>query len=307
MKKLNHIPVLLNEVIEIDSTCKDGWKIDCTLGGGGHFFALLKNTSKMIGFDADPKVIENITNLLQKEGFEITERKDEKTFFVNTQLEKQVVLINSNFTNFAKVCKELSINTVSLIIADLGLNMLQLKEEKRGFSFNDGKALLDMRLDPTKVAPTAADLVNGLGDKELVQLLRNFGEVGPAKQYAEKVKRYKQRKPIRTVEDLLIALELNRPFPGIKIHPATKVFMALRIAVNSEFDNLTNLLEQSLNFINNNAKVLIISFHSTEQKIVEQFAKEHLININKNKPSIEEIGRNSSSRSAILNTLFKND
>lgn len=307
MKKVIHIPVLLNEVLEVSETSINGWKIDCTIGGGGHFFALLKNTTNLLGFDADPKVIKNITTLLQNSGFEIKEKTTKTTFFFHHGSNKEAILVNDNFNNLNTVCKELSINKISLVLADLGLNMIQLKQEKRGFSFHDGSASLDMRLDDSLQIPTAADLVNGLGDKELTSLFRKFGNVARAKLYADKIKKYKQKKPIQTVADLLSAIDLNRDFPGMKIHPATQVFMALRIAVNSEFENLKNLLEQSFEFTKNGAKILIISFHSSEQRIIEQFAKEHSLQLKKTKPSIEEIKKNSSSRSATLNILNKYD
>jgi len=310
MTSIEHTPVLLNEVIAESKNLKRGWFVDCTLGGGGHFFALSKINQRLLGLDVDRVAYKNILNQLLKRGYvcENSKKASPLTFFRSNPKSK-IIVQNSNFTNFLSICKDNDIKDVSLVLADLNLNSYQIKKSGRGFSFRDKKdVLLDMRFDIHQEIPTAADLVNGLSVRELTELFKNFGEVRLAKIVAQKIIKYRLKfGKITTVGDFLKSIDMNKEFFELKIHPATKIFMALRIAVNSEFSALQSLLGQSLFFINQGAKLLIISFHSIEQKIIEDFANKNDLALKKERPTLEEVQVNSSSRSAILNVITSNN
>ncbi|NCT55887.1 16S rRNA (cytosine(1402)-N(4))-methyltransferase [bacterium] len=304
---MKHIPVLLDEVVVECPSDTKGWLIDCTLGSGGHFLALLNLNDNLVGFDADFAPIENLSKILISKGFtEVESPLEDISIFTDSKSEKKVILCNVNFSKAKKTLEDLNIFNFSLILADLGLSTDQLLFSTRGFSFSQPNQALDMRINIKSGGPTAADLLNFLSESELTNLFRNYGEMSSAKPLAKKILQYREKfGNIGTVGELLKASGYQNRILGKKVHPATKLFMALRIAVNSEFVNLQLLLSDFLPSIYKGTKILIISFHSLEQKIIQNFVKDNDLNVKNIKPGIEEIRSNSSSRSATLNVIYE--
>jgi 16S rRNA (cytosine1402-N4)-methyltransferase len=245
-----HMPVLLKEVIEALDVQPGGRYIDCTVGGGGHAISILEQSSpggQLLGIDADPKAIETAEARLQA--------------YANSSL-----LINENFTNLQATCIKYDFFPVHGILFDLGLSSLQLNNDERGFSFQHD-APLDMRLSPSQEV-TAADIVNKLSETELAHLIKTYGE----ERYSYKIAPYiVQQRPITTT--LHLAHILEQAFKGRRgrIHPATRTFQALRIAVNQELENLESALRQAINLLGINGRLVVISYHSLEDRIVKRF------------------------------------
>ena len=248
-----HIPVLVKEAVEALAVRPGGRYIDCTLGGGGHAAAILEQSSpggKLLGIDADPEAIE----------------------IARTRLEdysNSVLLINENFANLQAICIKYDFFPVHGILFDLGLSSLQLDSNERGFSFqSDGP--LDMRLSPSQEV-TAADIINTYTEAELAQLIRTYGEEGRSRRIARQI--VKER-PLETT--LQLARTIERAVRGRrgKIHPATKTFQALRIAVNRELDHLEAALKQAIDLLGFEGRLVVISYHSLEDRIVKQFMKQ---------------------------------
>lgn len=302
---MNHIPVLLDEILSQVSASSDGWAVDCTVGGGGHFFALLKEEKRIIGFDADILAIKHAHEKLIDLGFKLIENPEGIcTSFLNPQNGLKVVLCNCNFTNAKEYLSKLKISKIKFVLADLGLSTDQLLFGGRGFSFSKPSEELDMRINTKDSGPKASDLIRFLSEGELKNMLRDYGEVYSAKIIAKKIVSYRERfGDILTVGDLLKAIGYTKKIFGVRVHPATKIFMALRIAVNSEFQNLKTLLESFEPEIQKGTKMLVISFHSLEQKIIESFVQTNSLKLLKIRPNEEEILKNPSSRSSTLNVI----
>lgn len=286
-----HIPVLLEEVRQVllESINKDALVVDATLGRGGHFLDLSLHFNNLIGLDADSESINYVSGLLVEQGYIEKSGSYIKGF-------KKIKLVNENFINLKSI---LSSQKASAILFDLGISMFHYKESKRGFSFLNVDEVLDMRIDTKNNSVRACDLLNFVSEKDLTTLFRSLGEEFKAKSYANLVVHYRSKKKILTVGDLLSALRIDQT-RKYKIHPATKVFMALRIAVNSENTNLKTILEQYLFDLKNGLVFLIITFHSLEEKTVERFCRDNNLKFSKINPSNEEIIKNKSSRSSKL-------
>jgi 16S rRNA (cytosine1402-N4)-methyltransferase len=245
-----HIPVLLKETIEALDVQPGGRYIDCTVGCGGHAAAILKQSApggQLLGIDADPKAIEIARVKLEDHS-------------------KSILLINENFANLQAICIKYDFFPVHGIIFDLGLSSLQLNDDERGFSFQYD-APLDMRLSPTQEV-TAADIINTSSEAELAHLIRNYGE----EKYSYKIAPYiVQQRPIKTTLRLANILEQAIRGRRGRIHPATKTFQALRIAVNQELEHLEAALRQAINLLGINGRLVVISYHSLEDRIVKQF------------------------------------
>ena len=245
-----HIPVLVKETIEALAAQPGGRYIDCTVGCGGHAAAILEQSSpggQLLGIDADPKAIE----------------------VARTRLEAysgSVLLVNDNFANLQAICLKYDFLPVHGILFDLGLSSLQLNGSGRGFSFQHD-APLDMRLSPNQEV-TAADIINTSSEAELAQLIRKYGEEGCSRQIARHIVR---ERPIRTT--LQLAQTIERAIGSRRgiIHPATRTFQALRIAVNQELEHLEVALNQSINLLGFEGRLVVISYHSLEDRIVKQF------------------------------------
>lgn len=247
-----HIPVLINEVVEALQVQPGKRYIDCTLGLGGHSRAILEKcspTGRLLGIDADPEAIKIA-------GLKLT------------QYSGLLTLVNDNFINIEKICQENDFHPVDGILLDLGVSSAQLEDADRGFSFQH-EAQPDMRFSPNQVL-TATDLLNILPEDRLAQLIYEYGEEHHSRQIARLIVK---NRPVVSTADLAHLIEQAVGGRQQKIHPATKTFQALRIAVNHELENLENALEQTINCLNRRGRLVVISYHSLEDRIVKQFMR----------------------------------
>jgi 16S rRNA (cytosine1402-N4)-methyltransferase len=247
-----HIPVLAREVIENLAVQPGGRYIDCTLGMGGHAQTILEHSSpggQLLGIDADPEAVRVASERL-------------KSF------DKSVLLVNDNFVNLKDICVKYDFFPVHGILFDLGLSSPQLDEDSRGFSFQR-EAALDMRFSPTQ-RNTAADIVNSYPEIELARIIRVYGEDTNSRQIARAIV---QKRPIRTTNQLADIVEQAVGGRHGKIHPATRTFQALRIVVNREMENLEASLNQAVSLLGFGGRLVIISYHSLEDRIVKQFMR----------------------------------
>lgn len=287
-----HIPVLLKETLDFLAVKPDQWYVDCNLGGGGHTQAILELGGKVLGIDLDSEAINEVSQKHQLE--------------INTG---RLILVQANFTQVGEIIAEHAISPAG-ILYDLGVSSHQLDTSERGFSFSLGGPL-DMRMDPTQGIP-AADLVNGLHEGELATLFLKYGEESFAKPIAKKIVQTRKLRTIRTAEDLATIVASVVRSKG-KIHPATKVFQALRIAVNDEINSLQQSLPAAFDSLTTDGRLVVISFHSLEDRIVknyfrdlvseksaEQLTKKPVV------PTDEETSHNPRSRSAKLRAITKN-
>jgi 16S rRNA (cytosine1402-N4)-methyltransferase len=249
----HHHPVLSEEVIAY-LKCQSGKNyIDCTLGGGGHAALVLEKTSpggRLLGIDWD--------------GGALRIARDRLTEFTG-----RVIFVRDNFSNLITIVRERGFGPVDGILLDLGVSSFQLEDSRRGFSFRV-KGPLDMRMDPSG-RETASNLVNRLPAKELEVLLRDYGEERWARRISQSVEKHRQRDPILTTAALtdIIHSAIPASFHSGRIDPATKTFMALRIAVNKELDNLKAVLSAAISVLRKGGRICVISFHSLEDRIVK--------------------------------------
>ncbi len=247
-----HIPVLLNEVVSGLQPRQGDYFVDCTVGLGGHAAAILEKTSpsgKLLGIDADPEAIK-----LSQDGL--------------SDYGKAVILVNDNFVNLEAICERYHFHPVDGILFDLGVSSLQLDTAERGFSFHLD-APLDMRFDPGQ-GLTASDIVNRFSEQELAKLIERYGEERHSRRIARHIV---QNRPVATTVELAGLIEQALGGKRAKIHPATRTFMALRIAVNSELQNLELALRQTPNLLRPGGRLTVISYHSLEDRIVKQFMR----------------------------------
>ena len=249
-----HVPVLRDEVVAGLQPRPGGHFIDCTVGLGGHAAAILERicpSGRLLGIDADPDAIKISKDKLSDYG-------------------EAVTLVNDNFVNLEAICKEYLFHPVDGILFDLGVSSLQLDTAERGFSFHFD-APLDMRFNPEQ-GLTASDIVNRFSEQELAKLIERYGE----ERHSRRIARYiAQDRPITTTAELaqLVQQALVASSRRSRIHPATRTFMALRIAVNNELQNLELALKQTLNLLRPGGKLTVISYHSLEDRIVKQFMR----------------------------------
>ena len=245
---VHHKPVLLQESLKALAVEPGGRYVDCTLGGGGHAAAILEKSSpggQLLGIDADPTALEAARERLQV-------------------YKESTLLVNENFVNLQAICLKLKFFPVNGILIDLGLSSLQLSGD-RGFSFQHD-APLDMRFNPDQKM-TAADIVNNSSEAKLAQIIRAYGEESQSYRIARAI--IKER-PVTTTLQLAKLIEQTIGRKG-KIHPATKTFQALRIAVNHELEYLESTLKQSIDLLGHGGRLVVISYHSLEDRIVKQF------------------------------------
>jgi 16S rRNA (cytosine1402-N4)-methyltransferase len=244
----SHIPVLLSETLRALAVQPGGRYIDCTLGGGGHAAAILDHSSpggQLLGIDADPNAIEIAQERLQ-------------------HYKDSILLINDNFVNLQSICIKYDFFPVHGILFDLGLSSLQIEGNGRGFSFqHDGP--LDMRFNPRQKV-TAADIINTTPEAKLAQIIRTYGEEVYSHRIASRIVR---ERPIETTRQLARLIEQAVGRRG-KLHPATKTFQALRIAVNHELEHLETALRQAIDLLGFEGRLVVISYHSLEDRIVKQ-------------------------------------
>ena len=253
MSAQTHIPVLVEEAVQALAVQPGGRYIDCTLGAGGHAAAILDQSSpggQLLGIDADPEALKIARARLEAYG-------------------SSTLLISGNFANLEAVCIKYDFHPVHGILFDLGLSSLQLGDTGRGFSFQHD-APLDMRFSPTQEV-TAADIVNTYSESELAHLIKTYGEEGYSHQIAHHIV---NERPIKTTLQLARIIERATGGRRGKIHPATRTFQALRIAVNQELDHLKAALKQAVNLLGFEGRLVVISYHSLEDRIVKQFMQQ---------------------------------
>lgn len=298
VKSQIHIPVLQKEVLEYLNPKSNENFIDGTFGGGGHTLAILeKNEPKgmVLGIDADPELLKNAENNIQ-----------------NTEYKNRLVLSCGNFANLKEIAGKEKFTNVSGIIFDLGMSSWHLEISGRGFSFSK-KEPLDMRYDARNPL-TAEKILNYWSSSEIEKILREFGEERFSRQIAQSILEERKLKPIKNSFQLIEILKRAVPFrhQHQKLHFATRTFQALRIAVNDELNNFKNALPQAIEILKPGGKLVVISFHSLEDRIIKNFLKEkseeNLIIILTKKPvgpQNEEIKINRRSRSAKLRAAEK--
>ncbi len=247
---MQHIPVLYQAVLDLLRPVSGGHYIDGTLGAGGHTRGILIDSSPdglVAGFDRDPRALD----LAKKNLAEFGDR---------------VIYIKDSYKNFHSYLNNLNWQYVDGILLDLGISSMQLDIPERGFSFRyDGP--LDMRFDPDQPL-TAADLVNESTRDELIDILFTYGEERLARKIADAII---ANRPLVTTQDLAQTVQKVARNPKSKIHPATRTFQALRIAVNQELDALKAFLPEALESLKSGGRLAIIAFHSLEDRIVKQF------------------------------------
>jgi 16S rRNA (cytosine1402-N4)-methyltransferase len=246
-----HIPVLLNEVIEVFSNINEGYFIDCTLGFGGHSEAILEShpNIKLIAIDQDTEAM----NFAKKR----LEKYSNRTIFINKRASEALKDIEKNEYKIAG------------ILADIGVSSYQLDEDKRGFNFNGDT--LDMRMNQNQEF-SAYDVVNFYSLDELERIFRDYGEERYFRKIASEI--IKKRKEEKFKSSKQLADFVDKLVPRGKIHPATKIFQAIRIEVNNELNELENILKESERVANNEMILAIISFHSLEDRIVKNRFKD---------------------------------
>ncbi len=306
-----HIPVLQKEVVKyLDPKPNENF-IDCTIGQAGHTLAILEKNGprgKVLGIDQDPKQIENCKLKIRTLSLERTLNASH----ILENFKKRVTLVCDNFANLRKIVKDYKFSPVNGILFDLGMSSWHLGESGRGFSFLRNEPL-DMRYN-SQAPLTAEKILNFESQIEIEKILREYGEERFSRQIAEKIIDFRQIKPIRVTSQLVEIIKESIPnrFQNQKIHPATRTFQALRIAVNNEIDNLESALPPALETLSKGGKLAIISFHSLEDRVVKNFLrgkeKDGQLKILTKKPvrpSYQEIKLNSRSRSARLRAAIK--
>lgn len=265
---MRHVPVLLNEVIEQLQISPNQNYIDCTLGDGGHSFEILKlngPNGKLLGIDADPESLFRAKHVLHPYG-------------------ERAIFARNNFDQLEKVVKERSFKPIHGILADFGWSSPQFVERGRGFSFTQEKDLLDMRYSGNlSDKKSAADVVNNYDYQQLSLIFKKYGQEKLHTLIAEAIVDARKKAYIETVGDLVEIilsvfrkkLKTDKKVPWIGgNHPATKVFQALRIEVNDELGVIERMLPQGIEALEAGGRMVIITFHSIEDRIVKHFFKE---------------------------------
>jgi 16S rRNA (cytosine1402-N4)-methyltransferase len=249
---------MLTEAVACLACKPGGVYVDCTLGGAGHARAICQRIEPggmLIGIDQDSDAIANARVSL-------------------SSCSADLHLFHGNFIHLSDYLSELNVDEVDGILLDLGLSQHQLESSGRGFSFQKDEPL-DMRMD-TRTATRAEDLVNKAAQAELIRIFRDFGEERWAKPIARAIVAAREQSPIRTTAQLVQLVRQAIPAGAAakqKIHPATRVFMALRIAVNQELDRLQSFLEVAVDLLKPGGRICVLSFHSLEDRIVKQYFK----------------------------------
>jgi len=309
-----HVPVLLDEVLSYMCLQPGQTIVDATLGAGGYsrqVFNRIMPEGILVSLDRDKTAVE----VFQKE--------------VANMKEKSLIhVVHQNFSQISEAVALLGIHTVDGIVADLGISSDQLEDKERGLSFQkDGP--LDMRLDQTESSLTAADIINTYSEDDLTKLLRELGEERYARSIVRGILSQRAQQPFVRTEELVRCVE--KCVPGVyrrgKIHCATKVFMALRMEVNREIESLKIFLQKSLDLLQENGRLAVVTFHSIEDRIVKEFMRENargcvcpsefpvcqcgrkpkcsIVTAKPVLPSLSEVKENPRSRSAKLRVLKK--
>jgi 16S rRNA (cytosine1402-N4)-methyltransferase len=243
-----HIPALLKESIDGLNIQPEGIYVDVTFGGGGHSMEILKHlkTGKLIAFDQDEDAA------------------------INVPFDKRFLFLNQNFRFLKNNLQFNNINSIDGLIADLGVSFHQFDEPGRGFTFRQD-APLDMRMNKSGTV-TAAQLLNTMEESMLADIFYNYGELKNSRRIAKEIVSARALKPMTSVNDLINAIGILAPFRQENKFYA-KLFQSLRIAVNHEIDYLKEMLEQALSMLNSGGRLVIISYHSLEDRLVKNFMK----------------------------------
>lgn len=251
---MEHLPIMLNEVIEALSIKEDGIYVDGTFGRGGHSRAILNKLSSghLIVFDQDERAIETAKHL-------------------SLEFPNKMTIIQSNFQNLNEKLDEVGIKNIDGILLDLGVSSPQFDDPSRGFSYRFDTRL-DMRMNLNQ-SLDAYQVINQYPFEKLIYIFQVYGEEKFAKQIARKIEKQREVKPIETSFELVDIIRSCYPSKVLKLkgHPAKQVFQAIRIEVNQELEVLKSVLDQAVNRLNPDGRLVILTFHSLEDRIVKQF------------------------------------
>jgi len=288
-----HKSVLLKEVIEYLNVERNKNYVDCTIGEGGHSIEILKRNGpegKVLGIEIDSELYKKLS-----------EKKLER-----------LILVNDSFKNLKEIIEREKFKNIYGILFDLGISSWHIEKSGRGFSFLRDEPLI-MRYD-LRQKLTAEKIVNEWSEKEIERILREYGEEKFAKKISREIARARKVRPIKTTSQLVEVIKKAVPtfYQRKKIHFATKTFQALRIAVNNELENLKIALPQAIEVLEKGGRLVVISFHSLEDRIVKNFLKEKeregkikILTKKPIQPSKEEIIKNPRSRGAKLRCALK--
>ena len=300
-KELQHKPVMCEEVLSILNPSDGCVYLDGTLGAGGHSRKILESADcSVVGIDKDPTAIELCRDLEKQYG-------------------NKFLSINGSFGNLSQHLNSIGINKIDGILLDLGTSSMQLGTPERGFSFQFD-APLDMRM--TQTGERAYDIINSLSEDSLADIIFYFGEERRSRKIAKAIVNKRKIKKIKTTFDLNEIILSVKKANNKKIHPATKTFQALRIYINNELKDLYEALISIERVLSEKGRLVVISFHSLEDRIVKKFIKENSISLKKYdpknpdksfvyenrkviKPSEDEVKKNRRSRSAKLRWVFR--
>ena len=300
-KELQHKPVMCEEVLSILNPSDGCVYLDGTLGAGGHSRKILESADcSVVGIDKDPTAIELCRDLEKRYG-------------------NKFLSINGSFGNLSQHLNSIGINKIDGILLDLGTSSMQLGTPERGFSFQFD-APLDMRM--TQTGERAYDIINSLSEDSLADIIFYFGEERRSRKIAKAIVNKRKIKKIKTTFDLNEIILSVKKANNKKIHPATKTFQALRIYINNELKDLYEALISIEKVLSEKGRLVVISFHSLEDRIVKNFIKENSIPLRKYdpknpdkifvyenrkviKPSEYEVKKNRRSRSAKLRWVFR--
>lgn len=298
-----HSSVLLREAVDAlispkSEKIRDAWYIDCTLGDGGHSIEIISRGGKVLGIDADPQALERVHKRFTESGID----------------EERLRLVQGNFRDLKTLLQTEPVGKNILgVLFDLGVSSLQLGSPERGFSFAKNGPL-DMRMDP-RLEVRALDLIKILSKGELDELFYKLGEEKHSRQLSSALVSARQVRSFESTKQLADFVADTYRRLGVrkaKIHPATKVFQALRIAVNDELNALKEALPQALEVVNKNGRVVVISFHSLEDRIVKTTFKNwqiedlgKVLTDKPIKPKEDEIKDNPRARSAKMRIFEK--
>ncbi len=314
MMAYRHTSAMLDEAITCLNCRPGGIYVDCTLGGAGHAMeicARIDPNGVLIGIDQDSDAIVNARAMLGS-------------------CAAKVHLFHGNYVELPDYLNQLNLNAVNGILLDLGLSQHQLEASGRGFTFQ-GDEPLDMRMD-TRSESSAQDLINNLPESQLIRIFQEYGEERFSRRIARAIISARRESPIRTTTQLVDIVRAAVPAGAAakqKIHPATRIFMALRIAVNQELDVLQRFMAVAFDLLNPGGRICVLSFHSLEDRIVKQRfkrlaqtctcppqmpvcrcggrAKARLITKKALRPSAREVARNPMARSTRLRCAEKSD
>lgn len=300
-----HVPVLLKEMIELLDPKAGESFVDCTLGDGGHALSIIERLGKdgrFLGIDLDESAIQAAKVKIKSAKCKI----------------KELLFIQDNFANLKNIIQKQKFGLVDGILMDLGLRSEQIEQSGRGFSFLRDEPL-DMRFSVNQNAPTAVELLNSGTQEELSSIFRKFGEEKFSEDIAREIVLARKQDRLTTSREL-VALVLSvyrrklhskKEIPWIGgAHPATRIFQALRIAVNHELENLEKVLPDAADLLRLGGRIAVISFHSLEDRIVKHFfrSRKDLVVLTKKpiRPTGEEVEYNPRARSAKLRVAVKN-